>query len=121
MFIGGLGAMLAWESITAWRLEQATKAAAYEMQKNLKSMKVEEQNRSITLERMRQISMDAEVAKQAAQAAAEKERKDKAARKESAWQRFYQPSAACRHDSADILCANAHMAAKKKFEAQYVD
>lgn len=128
VFIGGLGAMLAWEAITAWRLEQASKEAVKVMKQSMEKiqqgadkLQIEQRQRAVLLEQVRQNSLNEEAAKKAAIAAAEQERREKAARKEAAWQKFYQPSDACRHDSADISCANRFMASRKAFEQQYRD
>ena len=42
-------------------------------------------------------------------------------RRQAAWERYYQPSAACRADSSTMNCANAFMVAKKRFLEQYQD
>jgi preprotein translocase subunit SecF len=42
------------------------------------------------------------------------------ARKEAAWNKFYQPAPQCMHD-ATVQCANAFIRAKRTFEAQYKD
>lgn len=119
VFIGVLGALMAWESITAWRMEQAARVAAQKMQQSIQQMRQDDQRRQLELERLKNASRDEAAAKQASLFAAEQRQRELVARKEAAWQQFYKPSAACLHDSANILCANAYMAAKKRFDAQY--
>ena len=38
VFIGVLGVLMAWESITAWRMEQAAHVAAQKMQQSIQQM-----------------------------------------------------------------------------------
>lgn len=42
-------------------------------------------------------------------------------RRAVAWARFFQPSPVCRADPTTRPCADAHLAARKRFDAQYVD
>ena len=42
-------------------------------------------------------------------------------RRADAWARFFQPSPVCRADPTTRPCADAHLAARKRFDAQYVD
>lgn len=121
VFIGALAALLAYEGITALRVEVAMRNAAAEVQRSAdaarartraqldakRSRDAEEASRAEALERAKSL---------AARLAAEREQ-----RRADAWERFYQPSEPCRLDSATLACANEHMAARKRFDAQYVD
>ena len=51
----------------------------------------------------------------------EAEAKARAARKEAAWNKYFQPSPKCLDDPINVACANAHIRAKKKFEESYRD
>lgn len=82
-------------------------------------MRQDDHRRQLELARLQNAGREEAAARQAAIAAADRRQREAAARKEVAWQQFYKPSAACLHDSANILCANAHMAAKKRFDADY--
>ncbi len=42
-------------------------------------------------------------------------------RRDAAWAKFYQPSPSCKADSGTAACANEYMAARKRFDGQYVD
>ena len=60
-------------------------------------------------------------ANQSAMALAQRLQVEREARKAVAWSQYFQPSAACKLDSGLAQCANEHIAAKKRFEASYVD
>lgn len=121
VFIGGLGAMFTWEHIQQWRLEQAARAALQEMKQSTRKLQREEQTRIASQQEADRQQREREATQTATQEAMSRERHDRDVRKQMAWQQFYQPTAACWHDSADIACANAFMAAKKRFEVQYQD
>lgn len=56
-----------------------------------------------------------------AQALAARLEADRQQRRADAWARYFQPSPVCRADPATGACADAHLAARKRFDAQYVD
>lgn len=56
-----------------------------------------------------------------AQALAARLEAERQQRRADAWARFFQPSPVCRADPATRPCADAHLAARKRFDAQYVD
>lgn len=118
VFIGVLGALMAWESITAWRMEQAARVAAQKMQQSIQQMRQDDQRRQLELERLKNASRDEAAAKQASLFAAEQRQRELVARKEAAWQllqtirsvlaRFRQyPLRQCLHGR------------QKRFDAQY--
>lgn len=121
VFIGALAALLAYEGITALRVEVAMRKAAAEVQRSAdvarerarsqldakRAREADEASRRDASERAKAL---------AARLAAEREQ-----RRADAWARFYQPSEPCRLDSATLACANEHMAARKRFDAQYID
>jgi len=121
VFIGGLAAMFAYEGITAWRLEQAAKRATAELQRQAQQLQIQQHQQA----QQREDAVRQESARAAAERAANEDVarliRERRERKEAAWQRFFQPSSACRIDSATLPCANEHMAARKRFEAGYVD
>lgn len=41
------------------------------------------------------------------------------ARKATAWESYYKPSAACQRDPATVDCANEHIRARRAFDAQF--
>ncbi|MDR3451935.1 MAG: hypothetical protein P4L96_03905 [Rhodoferax sp.] len=119
VFIGALVALFAHQYIEAlyarWELQQLSQQAQHAM---------------LQSER-RQAALQQQQAEQRARdraALAQEQRADAQARehelqleddKEQAWARFFQPSAQCRQDSGTMACANAYMAAKKRFDSQY--
>lgn len=56
-----------------------------------------------------------------AQAMAARLESERQQRRADAWARYFQPSPVCRADPATGACADAHLAARKRFDAQYVD
>ncbi|MES2610156.1 MAG: hypothetical protein V4679_07940 [Pseudomonadota bacterium] len=56
-----------------------------------------------------------------AQALATRLEAERQQRRADAWARYFQPSPVCRADPATGPCADAHLAARKRFDAQYVD
>jgi len=42
-------------------------------------------------------------------------------RKSQAWEQFYQRWPSCQRDPNTVVCANAYIAAKRRFEREYVD
>lgn len=56
-----------------------------------------------------------------AQALAARLEAERQQRRADAWARFFQPSPVCRADPTTRPCADAHLAARKRFDAQYVD
>lgn len=56
-----------------------------------------------------------------AQALAARLEAERQQRRADAWARYFQPSPVCRADPATGPCADAHLAARKRFDAQYVD
>ncbi len=56
-----------------------------------------------------------------AQALAARLEGERQQRRADAWARFFQPSPVCRADPTTRACADLHLAARKRFDAQYVD
>ncbi len=56
-----------------------------------------------------------------AQALAARLEGERQQRRADAWARFFQPSPVCRADPTTRACADIHLAARKRFDAQYVD
>jgi len=121
VFIGGLAAAFAYEAILTYRAEEAMRKAAQEIKDQAartnaeiaKQNELNQQAREEERERVERLR-----AAQAIQARLESERRQ---RKEDAWAKFYQPSPNCKLDSGTTACANEYMAARKRFESQYVD
>lgn len=132
VFVGSLLAVLAYEQILALRVGIAAREAMQHLQKQssdaasqaersrvARDREREERARMDREEREERARIDRErAAEQRASAEAARAREE---RRRLAWGRFYQPSAACREDPATLPCANAHMAARKRFDAEYVD
>ncbi|KRA06608.1 hypothetical protein [Acidovorax sp. Root568] len=121
VFIGGLAAAFAYEAILTYRAEEAMRKAAQEIKAqaartNAEIAKQNELNQQAKEEERQH--MEGLRAAQALEKRLESERRQ---RKEDAWARFHQPSPNCKLDSGTTACANEYMAARKRFESQYVD
>lgn len=121
VFIGATAALIANDQIRLYRLELEANKMAQQFQKN-EAKRAQESNRQ------REAKERALREKAAAEAQAKRAREEQAAhakaqerRKEAAWRQFWQPSEACRRDSAQGSCADQHIRARKIFEAQYQD
>ncbi|WP_311223464.1 MULTISPECIES: hypothetical protein [unclassified Acidovorax] len=121
VFIGGLAAMFAYEAITAWRVEQAAKRAVAELQRETDRIRSQERQRAQQAEQAKREEAERTAQQRVADEQASRALRERRERKEAAWQRFYQQSDSCRHDSATAPCANEYMAARKRFEASYID
>lgn len=132
VFVGSLLAVLAYEQILALRVDSAAREAMQHLQKQSADLAAQAQRTRLAQEREREerarrdrdereerARMDRE--RDAAQRASAEAARAREERRRLAWERFYQPSAACREDPATLPCANAHMAARKRFDAEYVD
>lgn len=119
VFIGGLSAMFAWEGIHLLAAEYAAIRASEAMKQSIQDARKRdaEASRQRVDDEMARRAREAQAERDAAAAGVERERARVA--KESAWKRFYQPSAACRADGSTMECANAFMRAKKDFERSY--
>lgn len=121
VFIGGLAAAFTYEAILTYRAEEAMRKAAQEIKAqaartNAEIAKQHELNQQAKEEERQRIE-----GLRAAQALENRLESERRQRKEDAWARFHQPSPNCRLDSGTTVCANEYMAARKRFESQYVD
>ena len=117
VFIGGLAAMFAYEGINALRFEYAARQLVQQAQQQEKAARAEavrQQQQQQQIQQQRQEELRAAKLLQLLE-------RERQARKEAAWAAFYQPSASCRDDPVTAVCANDHIAAKRRFDAQYVD
>ena len=121
VFIGGLAAMFVYEEVAAWRLEQAPRKAAALAAKHMGEAKAADARERAAREAVQTRARQEAEARRSALALAARLEKERQARKEAAWNRFFTPSPECRADPGQAVCANQHMAAKKRFEAEYVD
>ena len=121
VFIGGLAAMFTYEAITAWRLEQAAKKITADLQRETQALQARERQQALQRDEARRDELARAAQQRAEDEAMAREIRERRERKEAAWQRFFRPSEPCRMDSATLPCANEHMAARKRFEATYVD
>lgn len=121
VFIGGLLAAFTYEGIQAWRLQHAAQQAA----EAFKARQAQQDQVRWEQERLRTDREQANEKQRQKAAAAQADRiaadKAKAARKEAAWAQFYQPNVTCRADPSRGDCADAHIRARKVFEATYQD
>lgn len=117
VFIGCMASVFTYESILAWRAEQAARQLTQELkamedkQRQVQQQRLQQQQEQ--QERMRRQSLERDLERQQQVLAAR--------RKEQAWEKFFQPSLICRADPSRGDCADAHIRARKAFEAQYRD
>ena len=121
VFIGGLAAMFAYEGISAMRLEYAAKRLVQQAQQQEKTARAELVHQQQQQQKIQQEREEEQQATRRADQLAQRLERERRLRKEAAWRVFYQPSAPCRDDPVTAVCANEHIAAKRRFEAQYVD
>lgn len=121
VFIGSLAAVFTYEAIVAFRAEQAVRKALQETKAQADRINAEAAKRSQqeALERL-EAEQRAEQVRNARALAARLEA-ERQARRDAAWSKFYQPSPACKTDSGTTACANEYMAARKRFDSQYID
>ena len=121
VFIGGLAAMFAYEGISAMRLEYAAKRLVQQAQQQEKTARAELVRQQQQQQKIQQEREEEQQATRRADQLAQRLERERRLRKDAAWRVFYQPSAPCRDDPVTAVCANEHIAAKRRFEAQYVD
>lgn len=121
VFIGALAALFAYEAINVWRLEYAARKLVQQVQQQENASRaqaaLQQQQQRENQERRRQ---EQQASIRAGELLQHLE-SERAVRKEAAWSAFYQPSPACKDDPNTAACANAHIAAKRRFDAQYID
>ena len=121
VFIGSLAAVFTYEAILAYRTELALRKAQQEIQAQTERMRREDANRrEAEAEARNAAERDADQLR-SARALVQRLEAERQARKDGAWSKFFQPSPNCKIDPGTTACANEHMAARKRFEAQYVD
>ena len=121
VFIGALAALFAYEGISAYRMKLAAQDAAKEMKAAVDRQNAAAAQARNRLEQQRQQAQEQEERQRQAQQAMIAEHRERQARKDAAFQRFYKPSSACQADPATVPCANEYMQAKKRFEDTYTD
>lgn len=128
VFIGGLLAALAYTKYMAWEMERSLGPALSSLNRETKRMGAETARQFQQLEQQRQQREAMQRIEQDQQAEQARQRQllqqaeaERDARRQAAWERYYQASALCKVDSATAACANEFMAAKKRFLEQYRD
>jgi hypothetical protein len=121
VFLGSLAAVFTYEAIVEWRVEQAAKKAASELQRQLNKTNADMERQRKAQEQARARAEEEVARRRSALALADRLEKERKVRKETAWGQFYKPSPSCQVDSGTHACANEYMAARKRFEASYVD
>ena len=121
VFIGALAALFAYEGISAYRMKLAAQDAAKEMKAAVDRQNAAAAQARNRLEQQRQQAQEQEERQRQAQQAMIAEHRERQARKDAAFQRFYKPSSACQADPATVPCANEYMQAKKRFQDTYTD
>lgn len=121
VFIGALAALFAYETVSALRVEYAARQVVKDAQSALdidrQRMRLESERKSAQAQR----ELARAEALEHAQSTVRRLQAERNQRKADAWARFYRPSESCLVDSATMVCANEHMAAKRRFDAQYKD
>jgi len=86
-----------------------------QQQRNIAQQQAQERERQI-MQKERRILEQQHLA-----AAVAEQEHIRAERKRQAWEKFHQRSPACQRDPNTIVCANAYIAAQRRFEREYVD
>lgn len=121
VFIGSLAAVFTYEAVVEYRIEQAARKATAEFNRLMKETNDERECQRLAEQLAREQADQAERQKRSALALADRLERERKTRKNAAWESFYQPSPACKADSGTAACANEYMAARKRFDGQYVD
>ena len=121
VFIGGLAAAFTYEAILAYRAE----AALRKVQENVKA-ETDRMNREAAARQQAETEARDAAAREAdqlrsARALAQRLEAERQQRRDAAWAKFFHPSPSCKIDPGTTACANEHMAARKRFDSQYVD
>ena len=114
------------ETRLRWEVEQAATALKLEAAKSQRAMAQAQQDAAFATQRAarQQEQLDAEqrqrlAEQQRVEGDARRGVQDEVNRKEAAWKRFYKPTPACAAESLSVECANAHIRAKRAFEAKF--
>lgn len=128
VFIGCLLAAFAFSKYIDWEMNRAVWQFDKTMSRETQRMKSDAEQYLKSSERAMQRRSAAEqieadrIALQAKQAQiARNQEAERDVRRQEAWESYYQPSAACKADSSTMDCANAFMAAKKRFLERFRD
>ena len=128
VFIGSLMAAFVYTKYMAWEMEQTLGPVNAKLNREAKRMSEETSRLFQQAERERQqreataqIERDAQIEFARQKRQQQQAEADRDAKRQAAWERYYQPSASCVADSSTMTCANAFMAAKKRFLEQYRD
>ena len=128
VFIGSLMAAFVYTKYMAWEMERALGPVNATLNREAKRMSEETSRMFQQSERERQqreaaaqIERDARIELAQQKRQQQQAEADRDAKRQAAWERYYQPSASCVADSSTMACANAFMAAKKRFLEQYRD
>lgn len=121
VFIGSLAAVFTYEAIVAFRAEQAVRKVLQETKAQTDRINAEAAKRSQQEAQERQEAEQRAEQVRNARALAARLEAERQARRDAAWSKFYQPSPSCKMDSGTAACANEYMAARKRFDSQYVD
>ena len=121
VFFGALLALLVHDGIAELRLQYAVHEAKQAVKQSLRDAEAALDRQQLQAQQQRDSVDQRARANQSAMALAQRLQVEREARKSVAWSQYFQPSAACKLDSGLAQCANEHIAAKKRFEAAYVD
>ena len=121
VFFGVLLAMLAHDGIIELRLRYEIYKIEQAAKQSLRDSAAAIDRQQLESQRLREEAQQRAQANESANALAIRLQREREDRKTAAWERFYQPSAACKLDSGMAKCANEHIAARKRFEDTYVD
>lgn len=130
IFVGGLALFFTYEGIQRYRINAALQQLNAEMKQAAEQSRVQIQAAQLAAQQ----KQAAQIERQRAQAEAQRtyaadmqrsieagkiQRLNDAEAKAVAWKNYYKPTAACVADPVQTVCANAHIIAKRTFEAQY--
>ena len=123
VFIGGTAALVANDTIRAFRLEAAAIEAVTELNRELarqdKAAAQAEATRQAKQAAQKKAQEQAQFDQKMAQDRARQEALRQRRIKTEAFENFYKPSPACRADSAQGPCADAYLRARNAFEKEW--
>lgn len=121
VFFGALAAAFSYEAILAYRAEEAIRKVQQQVKAQTDRMNADAARRGQQEAQERQQAEQQAEQLRNARALAARLETERQQRRDAAWSKFYQPSPPCKIDSGTAACANEYMAARKRFDGQYVD
>lgn len=115
----GVIVFIGWRAFVMYQVNQMFQGIVQNTQASTQRILQQEKDRQTALTRQREEKAHREAQATTLQRQADKEARERFARKQAAWNQFFKPSKQCQDDPVTVECANAHIRAKGKFEETY--